>query len=278
MADLASSKQRSGITDGARRLVGQLAVAPSYGLDVSVLGPLEVRRDDEVVTHPALRRRRVRELLCYLVAHRHVRREVVEDHFWSDSNDPAHNLRVTLNYLQQILQPERHRGTPSFFVETNGSSLALRVTDHLRIDAWDLESHLDAAADAERSQDIEGSIVHYRAALPLWRGEPFAEVPYEDWAEPVRARLRARYASAATRVGELWATAGEHELALDAAERAVTADPTAEPAYRLLARVHLDRDDRPRALAALRACVAALAELGIEPDAVTNALLTDLSA
>jgi len=36
----------------------------------------------------------------------------------------------------------------------------------------------------------------YRAALPLWRGTPFADVVDARWAESEQTRLRARYTAA----------------------------------------------------------------------------------
>jgi DNA-binding SARP family transcriptional activator len=98
-------------------------------------------------------------------------------------------------------------------------------------------------------------------------------VPYALWAEPHRSRLRARYVAAAIRSGELWLAARAPDDARHAAESSITADPTSEPAYRLLARSHLASGDPSGAREALRRCRNALAELDAEPDPTTAALL-----
>lgn len=261
----------------AKAAARELPTVPPYHLRIGVLGPLQLWRDDDVVEARELRRQRVRELLCYLVARRRVRREAIGEELWPDVADPAHNLRVTLNYLQRLLQPDRADGERSYFLRTAGGWLELAADAHLAIDAWELDARLDEAAAAERAGATTTALNAYRAVLPLWRGEPFADAPYALWAEPDRARLRTRYVTAATRAGELWLAARAPDEAGRAAHYAITADPTSEPAYRLLARAHLAKGDLSSARAALERCRSALAELGVEPDSVTESLLSSRS-
>ena len=191
----------------AKRLVRELPAVPDYRLRIGALGPIELRRDDVPFTHSGLRRQRVRELLCYLVARRRARRETVGDELWPQVGDPAHNLRVNLNHLQQVLQPERPSHSRPYFLRANGDWLELVVDEHLEIDVWELDARLDEADAAGRAGAVTAALEAFDAALPLWRGEPFADVPYASWAEPERARLRARYVAGAIRAGELWLAA-----------------------------------------------------------------------
>jgi DNA-binding SARP family transcriptional activator len=64
--------------------------------------------------------------------------------------------------------------------------------------------------------------------------------------------------------------------AIRAAECSVKADPTAEPAYRLLDRAHLAHDDASGARRALEQFRQVLAELGVPIDTATPALLDSL--
>jgi LuxR family maltose regulon positive regulatory protein len=82
-----------------------------------------------------------------------------------------------------------------------------------------------------------------------------------------------RYTAAALRAGELLVAAGERADAAAAARHAITAEPGAEPAYRLLATAHIADGDRAAARRALDDCRLALAELGLEPEAATTTLL-----
>jgi DNA-binding SARP family transcriptional activator len=58
---------------------------------------------------------------------------------------------------------------------------------------------------------------------------------------------------------------------------AITAEPTCEPAYRLLARACLAAGDGSSARAALARCRAALSDLGVQPDAATAKLEATLA-
>jgi LuxR family maltose regulon positive regulatory protein len=264
------------VAAAASRLLSGIPVVPTYRLAVTVLGPLELRRDGAVVADPDLHRRRVREMLCYLVAHRRVRRDALAAALWPDLPDPRHNLRVTLNYLQRVLQPDRHRDDAPFFVQTRGDWLELVDDNRLDVDVWRLDAYLDDADRAERAGDPATALAAYRAALPLWRGDAYVEVAASDWALLEQSRCRARYTAAALRFGELVLAKGDPAEAGRAAERAIAADATCEPAYRLLARAHLAADEPAGARRALEACRRALAELDVRPDGATKELLATI--
>ena len=136
----------------ARELLEQLPLSPSSRVRIGVIGPVALWRDGAPVEHEHLRRRRVRELLCVLVARRQVRREELADQVWPDLDDPGRNLRTTLNYLQQALEPERPATAPPYFVRSEGPWLTLVDDEHLSVDAWSssLTSRLPIAAGAGR--------------------------------------------------------------------------------------------------------------------------------
>jgi len=263
----------SPITGAARSLLTELPALPPYRLRIGVLGPLELWRDGQAVVHPVRRRRRVRELLCLMVARRRMRREEVADELWPELDDPGRNLRVTLNYLQRLLQPDRADGDPPFFLRPDGPWLSLTASDQLTVDAWELDAQLGEADAAEQANAPAVALTAYRAALPLWRGEPFADAPDGLWVLGERARLRSRYVTAAVRASELLLAAGD-AYALDAARYAIMADPLAEGGYQLLARVHRAEGNHSGVQRAVEECRAALGALGLEPTTATLALLS----
>jgi DNA-binding SARP family transcriptional activator len=260
----------------AKQLLSDLPAVPAYRIELSVLGPLEVRRDGTTVEHPDLRRLRVRELVCYLVARRRARREEIAEELWPGLRDGGRNLRTTLSYAQRVLQPDRGDGERPYFLRTDATWLELVPSDRLVIDVWTLEAALDDAERAEGQGSPAPALDAYRTALGLWRGEPFADVQFAVWAETTRQRLRARYTSSALRAGELWLAAGHNMEARDAAERAIHVDPWTEHAYRLLARASLADDDPSGARRAMERCRAALAELDVEPEPATTSLMARL--
>ena len=156
---------------------------------------------------------------------------------------------------------------------TDGPWLTLTGRDHLDVDAWQLDDMLDQANEAEAAGNPGLALSAYRRALPLWGGEPFADVPYDDWASLQRTRLQTRYCAAAIRAGELLLAAGAATDATVAGEQAITADPTAESAYAFVARGHLNVGDPDSARRTLDRCKAALATVGREPTSATASLV-----
>jgi hypothetical protein len=102
---VASTSRTGSLVAAVESLANQLLAAPPYRLRTGVVGPLLVWRDGRPLDHPARRRDRVRALLCHLVAHRRARREAVANELWPDLADPAHNVRVTLNYFSNYCNP-----------------------------------------------------------------------------------------------------------------------------------------------------------------------------
>lgn len=254
-----------GKIDGARRLLRALPTPPAEPLTIRVLGPPALERGGVEISHPDWRRERVRSLLSLLVARRRITRSEAQTALWPDLDEVAGgaNLRTTLNYLHRVLEPERQVGDATFQVRADGDILRLEH-QHLTVDAWELESHLDAAAAAESAGTPSVALAAYEAALDLWHGD-YLEGVYDDWAIPERDRLRARFLAASVRAGELLIAKGEADRALTIATRAVETEPWSEPAHRLSIAAHLARRDCASARRALGRCHAALDEMGAEP-------------
>ena len=272
-ARLATSSPHETTRAGAARAMNAIPPAPRASLAIRVLGPLEVALDGTFVDHPHLHRQRVRELLTTLVVRRKVRREQVAAYLWPELANAAHNLRVTLNYLQQVLQPARRSPEPPYFVRAEGDWLTLVDNSRISVDLWVLNRHLDDGERCDREGDPQATIERFEAALPLWRGEAFTDLPDTDWAWAERTHVTERYASAATRTAELELAAGRHAEAMRSAAHALQADLTNESAYRVLIRARLALGDVSGAHRALAECRIALATLDLVPQAATTALL-----
>jgi LuxR family transcriptional regulator, maltose regulon positive regulatory protein len=112
-----------------------LPAIPKYRLRLCLLGPVELHRDDQLVGYPDLRRERVRQLLCYLAIHPRTTRKRVAAQLWPDLDDEAasRNLRVTLTYVQRVLEPDRPRSEPPYFLRAEGPALELSVGSWLTV-------------------------------------------------------------------------------------------------------------------------------------------------
>ena len=65
---------------------------------------------------------------------------MIAEELWPDSGDAAHNLRVTLNYLLQALEPDRARNERPSFVQVEGGWLGLVDDAALAVDLWELDT------------------------------------------------------------------------------------------------------------------------------------------
>lgn len=253
-------------------LLRRVAIPPDRPVVVRMLGPATIERDGVPFDHPDWRRERVRSLLAYLLFTRRATRGGVAATLWPDLDPDAAlgNLRVTLRYLQRVLQPERDAGAAPWFIRSHGDVVTL-TTDFLVVDVWELERHLDAATEADAAGRIGHALDELELALSEWRGEFFPD-GFDDWATVERDRIRARVIAAAIRAGELLLGQGANDRALELATRAITAEPWSEPAYRLAISAHLARGDRASARRALHSCHAMLDELGVGSEPATRML------
>ena len=208
----------------------------------------------------------MRKLLGYLTLHGAVSRERLAEDLWPDLawEAQSRNLRVTLTYLLRVLEPQRAPRDPSYFMRTQGSTLSLHAGEHLSVDVWEFDALGNEAvhADGERrpSEVLEISL----RAVELWRGEP-SELLSEPWAVLQLEQRRLRFASVATRAGELLLAQGNSVAAHTLASRALTIDPWLEGAHRLIVAAHRSTGDERAARHALARYRELIEELGISP-------------
>ena len=258
----------------ARRLLALVPARPTDVLQVNVLGPLAVLRNGVEVDDPHLRRERVRQLLGFLTVHRSATRHAAATALWGELEDPvaARNLRVTLNYLQQVLEPDRDDRDPPFFLRARGSQLELATDAALGVDLWRFHRLLADAEQAERQGTPSLALQANLDAVALCRGDLLADLPADEWSTADRDRVRRQVAAAAVRAGQLLLARGDRERPEDLALRALTSEPWSEAAYQLLVAVHLARGDRTAAWRALDRCFDMLSDLGVAASAQTVAL------
>jgi DNA-binding SARP family transcriptional activator len=271
------------VAAAARRMLRELPAAPAHRLSLRVLGPMELRRDGMGVAAPELRRERVRQLLAYLLVHQRPTRSAVTADLWPDLDEPAagRNLRVTLAYLNALLEPERGEFAPPYFIRSAGPILHLVVDEALEVDARTFDRDLDEAARLDRQGAPSAALPAYLRAVDLWDTDLLPDVPGGDWLQWERERLRGRFVGAAVRAGELLLARGDFRRAQALGERALRVDRWSERAYQLVVAALLETEDLVAARHWSRRCLRALAELGVPPQPRTVALerrLADLGA
>lgn len=249
---------------------------PLHRVTIAALGPLRVFRDGEPVTDPDwARRSRVRELLGLLVEERRVSRAKVAALGWPDlePDKAMGNLRVTLSYLQRVLEPDRPANAEPQVIRSMGDQLVLDEDVLVDVDRFDRA--MARALDHDRAGAPGAALELYRRALAAYDGDYLAGLDVE-WAGPTRTRLQLLALSAMLRVGELELAAGEPDRAVGWAMRAASLSPGNERAGRLHAGCLQAVGDRLGAASELRALVARLAAEGLEAEPETMRLLQRL--
>ncbi|PWW22892.1 DNA-binding SARP family transcriptional activator [Geodermatophilus normandii] len=234
---------------------------------IAVIGPLEVRGDDDVpVPVPGAKERLLLAVLA-AGAPGTVSTDRIADVLWDGTPPPTarKSLQAHVVRLRSALEPGRPRGSPGRYVARRGPGYALTVdrADLDALHAGDLaargRAHLLAGAPAE-------AVTELSAALALWRGDPYADWPDAGFAEGERRRLAEVRTGALTGLHEARLALGQHALVLPEVERLVTEEPLREDWWRLLVLALYRAGRQADALAATRRVRALLAEeLGAAP-------------
>jgi DNA-binding SARP family transcriptional activator len=213
-------------------------------------------------------------MVCALVGFREIRRSRVGALLWPEFDEKAvsSNLRMTLTYVQALLEPGRDRGDAPWFLQQGAGVLRLRADEHLSVDAWEFDAALDAAAAAAAAGAPSVELEHLLSAIALWRGDYLDDVADEEWATPLRERARQRFVRAAVRAGDLLLAASRVVEAVDVADAVLAVDPWCEAALRLRVSAHLSAGDRAAARRAFEAARRILDDLGVAPEPDTEEL------
>jgi DNA-binding SARP family transcriptional activator/tetratricopeptide (TPR) repeat protein len=239
-------------------------------VEFQVLGRFVVRRGGrEEVPAADFGGRKVRTLLRILLSRRgtFVSHDALTEMIWADRppRDAVANLQVLVNRARRAI------GRPDI-VQTGAGGYALAGGAECTVDA---EQFVAAVARSREPGDAERLTV-VQEALQLWRGEPFAEDAYADWAADYRDRLM-RHHLEALETGAAVALTLHDPIAFDYAASAVAQDPLREHANVLLIRAFIAGADPAGALAHYERFRRILAdELGVDPSAEAQALHTAL--
>ena len=195
-------------------------------LDISVLGPIEVRRNGLRVALPA---GKASELLVRLAvdAGVHVRSDRLLDDLWPGE------VATRRNTLQsKVTMLRRALGDPSVITHSDGGyQLAV---DPAVVDAFTVVDRAATAVRLLEAGDAAGAADVSEAGLALFRGELLPSAGDGDWVAPHRARFE----EAQTSLLETWfsarATLGEAGDLIGELEVAVAAHPFQEVLWLLL--------------------------------------------
>jgi ATP/maltotriose-dependent transcriptional regulator MalT/DNA-binding SARP family transcriptional activator len=267
--------------DGAVRrrasgLAADIPIPPDRPIIIRFFGAATLVRGADAVDDPSWRRLRVRQLLACLAIHRRVRRQRLADLLWPDATEAAAsaNLRMTLSYVQALLEPDREKGDAPWFLQQDAGVLSLRPCLELDVDVWDVEARLDQAAQHRAAAQPTLELQKLLEALARWGGDAFEDLADLDWARDTRERLRARCLAASKRAVALLIAARRAAEADVVVERALAEDRWDEELHQLSIRLRVVQGDHAGCRRAYERCRAALAELDLQPSAAVEQLVT----
>src|SRR5262245_40377763 len=149
-------------------------------LRFSILGPIEVSSDSVEVEVRAPRHRALLALLL-LNANHVVPQDVLIDRLWGEQ-PPAHATTALHNGISQLRrllgQDAIARRAPGYLMKVGPGQLDLAEFDRL--------------CERARSESPAGRASTLREALALWRGEPLADLAFEECVQAEIRHLRER--------------------------------------------------------------------------------------
>ena len=255
------------VVTGANAILARRAPVSEGRFVLRLLGPMTLEREGVEVDHPDWRRDRVRGLFALIARHGTVTRRSATEVLWPDLGPDAgaNNLRVTLSYLQKVLEPERTRHEVAYHVRGDGVSLRFAGRSSWTIDAEEFESLLDTAERDDRRGESATALGGYLAAIDWYRGPFLTDVNVASSDEFERERLCSRYVRALIRAGGLLLAVGRVDEAQRLAVAAQAADEWSDLALCLQAEAYLTAGDRSAALRTARRAAELTAELGLSP-------------
>lgn len=259
---------------------------PGLTLRVQLFERLRVWRGTEEIEPRAWQRKKAQQLLALLLTNRYrwMLRDQICDALWpADSRTDAETqFKVTLNALNNALEPLRPPRTSPFYIRRQGSAYRFQPPDGVWIDVIEFENQFDHAKDLMRSADGAHVVAAQDAlttAVRLYGGDYLSEYLYEDWSREERERLAVRFLEAATMLAELLLQQNQHLDAIRLCEAILSRDPCWEEAYRLLMHAYARQGNRRLALATFERCERNLREhLNIAPLPQTVELYESIKA
>jgi DNA-binding SARP family transcriptional activator len=235
-------------------------------MEFRILGPLEVRDGDRVLSLGGVRQRAVLAILL-LHANQVVSGERLIDELWGEEppKAAAASLRVFVAGLRKALEPRRGRRSAGQVLVTRPPGYLLSVGQG-QLDLQQFERLLGQGRQALADGTAESAAVTLREALSLWRGPALADFAYEPFAQAPIARLEELHVTALELRIEADLALGRHSELVGELEALVVEHPLRERLRGQLMLALYRSGRQSEALEAYRRARHALVEeLGIEP-------------
>jgi DNA-binding SARP family transcriptional activator/class 3 adenylate cyclase len=225
-------------------------------MDFHILGPLEVRGDDDRPLELGGRKQRALLAVLLLHANRVLSSDSLVEALWGES-PPGTAATALQGYVSQL----RKTFAPAQAIVTRAPGYMIE----LREDELDL-NRFERLLEEARSSDVASAAAHLRKALALWRGRALGDLADEPFARSEALRLEELRLVALEERIEADLVLGRHAALVGELEAYVAQEPLRERPRGLLMLALYRSGRQAEALAAYREARRVLVdELGIEP-------------
>lgn len=204
----------------------ELNYHPGFTLWVRTLDTFNVWRGSQLIQAGEWKREKAKYLFQLLVGNRGkwLHRDQIISILWPDTpmETAGNSLKVTLNALNQALEPERPRGKEPYFIERKQELYRLNPDALIHIDTDIFEQSIN-----------EGTEIGLRTAVDLYETRYFADSYIQEWLMVDDQYYHQQYLLAADQLIQMYIHDEKLDEALDITYRILAIDYLWEPAYRL---------------------------------------------
>jgi DNA-binding SARP family transcriptional activator len=247
------------------------------GLQVSLLGALDVRVAGVRISDRAWRTSKAKELFSLLLLHRErsLGRDEIIERLWPETEPGSgiSNFHFTLHALRKALATAKGPSAPTVKTE-GGYQLVTAEKAPVDVDVFQLLLH--EANRSRRAGRSEDSARLFKATVALYRGDLLTDLDAE-WVAERREDVLRQFLSALRQLAELELEREEPAAAAAACQKYLEREPYDEHVHRLLLRAYQAGGDAALVERHYRSLVALLRrELGTDPERETAQLFEKL--
>jgi len=244
---------------------------------VYLCGRVTVERNGRVLTDGAFGGRQGRLLFAFLGTRRTqpVSKAQVIDAIWESRTPPS--VETAINALVSKLRGAlRKLGVPQPHGVATEAGTYQFVVPSAWIDIEDARMAVDRAEGALRGNSLSHAWASANVTAAITR-QPFLPDEEHPWVQQQRVQLQRMWRRALLVLSAVSVRNGEHELGIQHAADALSAEPFDEMACRALMRAHADAGNRAEALRVYANCRKLFREeLGAEPSEQTAAVFLSI--
>lgn len=249
----------------APEVVKVVPVATEPGLSIRCFGTFEAATDGGAIATKQWQGTKTKLVLAFLLHHRQgVTREQLAQLLYGDEDVSRSAILMIISRLRQALEPDLAKNAPSRFIQWRDGRYFFNFGAPYRLDVQEFEFHLEQAkADGLSAvQQIE----ELSRALGLYRGRYLKDMDESLWVQSVQEHFHQRALAAFQRVIAFHAEKGDHQQAMDWADRTIAVDSCAEFAHQAKMRALHQLGNRQGAIRHFQQLEELLQqELGVDP-------------